>query len=289
MRIHVPIPIVLNFLPILIIIFSQYFISMKNNTSAEIPLWTLIWISIVGSFLTRSLGCIINDFFDKDFDKKTSRTKNRPLALDDSDKSKPSNLGIGILVLILTTISLSLAIILGKIPTIISILTGSLIVLYPLTKRFFILPQLFLGFVYNMGIIVICSAVSGWLNFQCFLFFVINILWTLAYDTVYAGQDEIDDRKNSLKSSVLTFGPEWKKIVEKIYNIVFALLIIFQIAIGGTFAIISTILSFIFIKYQYSKMIKKNSFQKFFEYNALIFLFLLSGIVIDTLVLFYQK
>ena len=285
MRVHIPIPIILNFLPILLIIFSQYFLDIQNNGESKAPLWTLIWITIVGSFLTRSLGCVINDFFDKDFDKKTNRTKKRPLALDDSDKSKPTTLGTGILIFILTSLSLSLAIILGKIPITISLCTGVLVIFYPLTKRFFFLPQLFLGIVYNMGIIIICSAVDGWLNFQCFFLYLISILWTLAYDTVYAGQDEDDDKKNNLKSSVLTFGSKWKDVVNKIYNIIFGLLLIFGFSINGRLFFLFTVISFIFIKYKYHQMITKESFQKFFEYNILIFSLLLIGVVLDIIII----
>ncbi len=284
MRVHAPLPIILNFLPILLIICSQYFLDIQNNGESKAHLLTLLWITIIGSFLTRSLGCVINDFLDKDFDKKTNRTKKRPLALDDSDKSKPTNFGITILIFILTSLSLSLAIILGKTPIIISLCTGVLVIFYPLTKRFFFLPQLFLGIVYNMGIIIICSAVDGWLNFQCFFLYLISILWTLAYDTVYACQDEDDDRKNNLKSSVLTFGSRWQDVVNKLYNIIFGFLLIFGFFINGKLFFLFVIISFILIKYQYTRIIKEKIFQKFFEYNILIFSLLLIGVILDILI-----
>jgi 4-hydroxybenzoate polyprenyltransferase len=284
MRVHAPLPIILNFLPILLIICSQYFLDIQNNGESKAHLWTVLWITIIGSFLTRSLGCVINDFLDKDFDKKTNRTKKRPLALDDSDKSKPTNFGVTILIFILTSSSLSLAIILGKTPIIISLCTGVLVIFYPLTKRFFFLPQLFLGIVYNMGIIIVCSAVDGWLNFQCLFLYLISILWTLAYDTVYAGQDKDDDKKNNLKSSVLTFGPKWRDVVNKIYNIIFGLLVIFGFSINGRLFFPFTVISFIFIKYKYHQMITKESFQKFFEYNVWIFILLLIGVILDILI-----
>ena len=279
MRIHKPIPILLMFLPILIILLTQSFTLNIEN----FPWVKLISISFFGAIFTRALGCVINDYFDQDIDKKTKRTANRPLTLENLEL-KPTKFGILILIISLTSISLFLAYLLGITPFIISLASGIMVIFYPLMKRFFLLPQLFLGVAYNMGIIIISSAIPNGINAQMVMFFIINILWTLAYDTVYAAQDLEDDEKNKIHSSVKTFGQNWPIIIDKIYNVVFGLLIIFG-ALSKFFApfYIFTIISFIVMKYQFRKMRVLSKYQSFFEYNVMIFLIILFGIVSEIL------
>lgn len=279
MRIHKPIPMLLMWLPIVIIIFSEYYILKIPN----FPLFKLISVSFFGAIITRSLGCIINDYLDQDFDKKTQRTKDRPLALEDLE-IKPTKTGITILISLLTMIALLLANSLGSLPLLLAIISGSMVVIYPLTKRFFILPQLFLGVVYNMGLIIIPSALPHGLNLKVALFFIINILWTLCYDTVYAAQDIEDDKKNNLHSSVKTFGKNWPIVVDKIYNIVFALLIVFGMICKFTLPFyIFTIIGFLIMKYQFKGMRILQKYQNFFEYNVIIFIIILCGVISEIL------
>jgi 4-hydroxybenzoate polyprenyltransferase len=277
MRIHKPIPIFLMFLPIAIIVFTQYFVLNIKN----FPFLKLILVSFFGSFFVRSLGCIINDYFDQDIDKKTERTKDRPLTLENLEV-KPTKFGIFLLIGFLISISLFFAYTLGTIPFVLSLLSGLMVIFYPLMKRIFILPQLFLGIVYNMGIIIISSALEGGINSSAIVFFIINILWTLAYDTVYAAQDIEDDEKNNVHSSVRTFGKNWPIVIDKIYNVVFGLLIIFGVVSKFVASFyIFTIISFVIMKYQFQKMRVLKRYQNFFEYNVLIFTIILIGVIFE--------
>ena len=238
MRIHRPIPILLMLLPILIIIFSQFFSDINNHIEINLGYWLavskLIFITIIGSIVTRSLGCIINDFFDKDIDAKTERAKIRPL-VDESNKFKPTKFGIAILSTALASVAFLLALTLGTIPLVISLCVALLIIFYPITKRVFAFPQLFLGITYNSGIIVICSAMNGWLNFSSIFFYIINIIWTFTYDTVYAMQDIEDDKKNEVNSSAILLEENFIKITKILYRIITILLVIFGISIKGWF------------------------------------------------------
>ncbi len=283
MRIHKPIPILLMFLPILIIIFTEYFILNID----DFPWLKLISISFIGSIFARSLGCVINDYFDQDIDKKTERTKDRPLTLENLE-IKPTQNGVFFLISILTSVSLYLAYLLGTMPFILSLFSGVMVIFYPLMKRIFLLPQLFLGFVYNMGIVIIASAISGGINFPSILFFIMNILWTVAYDTVYAAQDIEDDEKNKVHSSVKTFGKNWTIVIDKIYNVVFGLLVIFGILAKFFLPFyVCAIVGLVIIKYQFQKMRVLEKFQSFFEYNVLIFLIILIGVISEIILANY--
>ena len=114
------------------------------------------------------------------------------------------------------------------------------------------------------------------------LFFIINILWTLAYDTIYAAQDLEDDKKNHMHSSVITFGKNWPIVIDKIYNVVFGLLIIFGV-MSKFFApfYICAILGFTIMKIQFQKMRVLGKYQSFFEYNVLIFILILIGVICE--------
>ena len=283
MRIHKPIPILLMFLPILIIIFTEYFILNID----DFPWLKLISISFIGSIFARSLGCVINDYFDQDIDKKTERTKDRPLTLENLE-IKPTQNGVFFLISILTSVSLYLAYLLGTMPFILSLFSGLMVIFYPLMKRIFLLPQLFLGVVYNMGIVIIASAISGGINFPSILFFIMNILWTVAYDTVYAAQDIEDDEKNKVHSSVKTFGKNWTIVIDKIYNVVFGLLVIFGILAKFFLPFyVCAIVGLVIIKYQFQKMRVLEKFQSFFEYNVLIFLIILIGVISEIILANY--
>ncbi|XP_039255464.2 4-hydroxybenzoate polyprenyltransferase, mitochondrial-like [Styela clava] len=155
----------------------------------------------VGAFLMRGAGCVINDLWDKDFDKYVERTKERPLA---SGKLKPRNA----IALLAAQLSLSLGILLTLNTTCIMIGVASMIpvILYPLAKRYTYYPQAVLGLTFNMGAIMGYAAVVGSINWSivgplylgCFF-------WTMYYDTIYALQDVEDDVLIGVKSIAMVF------------------------------------------------------------------------------------
>jgi 4-hydroxybenzoate polyprenyltransferase len=187
LRWHRPTGIFLLFFPCLWGHFWTYRGSFKM---------TDLTLLMIGAFWARSLGCLYNDFVDRDFDVQISRTQNRPLACGDlSVLSAQKGL------VFLTLAGVLFVPFLNWQALFLGLFAVALSVFYPWTKRFFQMPQLILGIAFNMGVWM-AWALSGRSMefFSGFLLYGIGILWTLEYDTIYAYQDEIEDRKLGLKS-----------------------------------------------------------------------------------------
>jgi 4-hydroxybenzoate polyprenyltransferase len=175
----------------------------------------IIGYFFLGSILMRSAGCIINDFLDIKFDKKVLRTKNRPLASNKISKTQAITLlaillSLGFLILIQFNFSTILS----------GIFSLFLIFTYPLMKRFFNLPQFYLGITFNFGILMTNLAIIEKIHPSIFLLYFACILWTLIYDTIYGFQDIEDDLRIGVKSSAITINKFFKnpKIILYILN-----------------------------------------------------------------------
>ncbi len=210
-----------------------YPVSFSLVSYGEIGLDTLKYsiIFFLGAFVMRSAGCIINDIFDKNIDKKVDRTKLRPLASEQIAQSKAI-----ILLLILFAIGFYVLIKLNPPAIILGLVIAPLIVLYPLAKRFFILPQLILALIYNWGCII------GWVTIQSpyefnsiLILYLALIVWTVIYDTVYATQDEIDDRKMKLYSSVIFFDNKRLQVINLLILLKYSLLCLFAYSLSYHF------------------------------------------------------
>jgi len=154
----------------------------------------------LGSLFMRSAGCIVNDIFDKDFDKKVFRTKNRPIAAG----KIPIKIAIfysfclcflAFLVL-LNFNNFTILLALGSMP---------LAFTYPLMKRFTYWPQLFLGITFNYGVILGWTSIFGKIDLITITIYLGAIFWTLGYDTIYGYQDIRDDEIIGLKSTSIKF------------------------------------------------------------------------------------
>ena len=176
-----------------------------------------------GAVLMRSAGCIVNDIFDKDFDAKVSRTKNRPIA------SGKISIKIAITYsLILCFLALLVLLNFNLFTIILALGSMPLAFSYPLMKRFTYWPQLFLGITFNYGLILGWTSIKGELDIVPFLFYFGAIFWTLGYDTIYGYQDIKDDEIIGLKSTSIKFKGKEKKFL----FICYSLLMIFLLA-GG--------------------------------------------------------
>ena len=154
----------------------------------------------LGSVLMRSAGCIVNDILDKEYDKKVSRTRNRPIA---SGKitiklaiSYTLFLCITALFVLLNFNNFTIILALGSMP---------LAFTYPLMKRYTYWPQLFLGITFNYGLILGWTAIKDEIDLIPILFYFGAIFWTLGYDTIYGYQDIKDDEIIGLKSTSIKF------------------------------------------------------------------------------------
>ena len=165
----------------------------------------LISLFVLGTFLMRSAGCVINDYFDMEFDGSVDRTKNRPLVTGIIQPYEAL-----ILFLFLISISCSLLIWMNFLAVKVAVFGLALATFYPLTKRFFAIPQLFLGLAFSWGILMVSAAELNEINGSSLFLFASCFFWILAYDTAYAMSDKEDDVKVGLHSSAITFG---KKVV----------------------------------------------------------------------------
>ena len=172
------------------------------------PSFKLICIFVIGTFLMRSAGCVINDFFDRDLDGSVTRTKNRPLV-----KQKVTQLEALYFFTFLVSLSALLLLLLNLFSFYIALLGLGLTVIYPLTKRFFSLPQVFLGFAFSWGIIMVSAAQLNSIPFTACLMFLACFFWIIAYDTIYAMIDKEDDLKIGIKSSAIAFGDSDNRII----------------------------------------------------------------------------
>ena len=173
-----------------------------------------------GSVLMRSAGCIVNDIVDRNFDKKVERTKNRPIAT-----GKVSIFLASFYVLILCVTAFLVLINFNKLTIFLAIVSMPLAFTYPLMKRYTYWPQLFLGIIFNYGLILGWASIKESINLMPVLFYFGAIFWTLGYDTIYGYQDIKDDEIIGIKSTSIKFKNNPKKILLTCYLITFLTLI----------------------------------------------------------------
>ncbi len=183
--------------------------------SDGLPSAKVLIIFMLGVFVMRSAGCVINDIADRDIDKFVERTKDRPLTSGKvTTKEAVSLLLLLIVIAAILALFLSFKTILLAIPALLIALS------YPFMKRFHSLPQAHLGVAFAFGIPMAFMEIQGSLPLTAYLLFITNILWTLIYDTEYAMSDREDDKSINIKSSALLF-ESW--LGKKDYYIIIAL------------------------------------------------------------------
>ena len=153
-----------------------------------------------GSVLMRSAGCIINDIADKEFDKRVSRTKLRPIA------SEKISINLGLFyAAILCLLALLVLINFNSLTIIIALGSMPLAFSYPLMKRYTYWPQLFLGITFNYGLILGWVCIKGQVDITPIILYFGAIFWTLGFDTIYGFQDIKDDEIIGIKSTSIKF------------------------------------------------------------------------------------
>lgn len=167
-----------------------------------------IVIFITGTILTRSAGCVINDFADRKIDGHISRTKQRPMATG-KIKAKEALIAFAILIVLCFVLVLFT----NRLTISWAVLAIFLATLYPFSKRFTYYPQFFLGAAYSCGIILAYTAQAETLVKDVWLLYIANLLWTIAYDTYYAMSDREDDLKIGVKSTAIAFGEADRAII----------------------------------------------------------------------------
>jgi 4-hydroxybenzoate polyprenyltransferase len=199
--------------------FVEYMRLMRLDR--PIGIWLLLWpclwalwisaqgrpdekvfvIFLIGTFVMRSAGCVINDFADREFDPHVRRTASRPLA-----RGAVSPAEALALFAVLGLIALALLIPLNRPTQVLALIGGVLAVTYPFLKRFFALPQAYLGLAFSWSVPMAFAAQTGELPLVAWVLFVAGVLWTTAYDTIYAMVDREDDLVIGIRSSAILFG-----------------------------------------------------------------------------------
>ncbi len=184
----------------------------------------LIIIFTLGTFLMRSAGCVINDYFDRDFDGHVRRTNQRPLATGTLS-------GRNALVLFACLVLCSAILLIYLNPLTQWLAVGALAVAaaYPLMKRLTYLPQVVLGAAFSFGMVMAFSAVRNELPSHAWLLFLASVLWIVAYDTLYAMVDREDDLKVGIKSTAILFGRADRLIVGVLQIIALVVLVLYGV------------------------------------------------------------
>ncbi|MDX5328531.1 MULTISPECIES: 4-hydroxybenzoate octaprenyltransferase [Marinobacter] len=226
------------------------------------PTWWALWLAAggmpslaniviftLGVFFMRAAGCAINDFADRDWDRHVKRTKDRPLTTGRIRAWEAVALFAGLclvsfLMVVLFTNSLTLYLSFG----------GALLAfIYPFMKRYTHLPQLFLGAAFSWAIPMAWAAEANELSQLTWLLFTANVLWTVAYDTLYAMVDRDDDVKVGIKSTAILFGEADRVIIGALQAMVIVILIMVgnQAELGTFYYLGVTAMASLFVYHQY--------------------------------------
>ncbi|MBC6486738.1 4-hydroxybenzoate polyprenyltransferase [Aeromonas hydrophila] len=243
-------------------------------------LWTLL-VFVVGVFLMRSAGCVINDYADRNFDGHVKRTAGRPLPMG---KVKPRE--VLALFAVLALISFALVLTMNPLTIGLSFAALLLAVCYPFMKRYIPIPQLVLGMAFSWSIPMAYAAQANVLPAVAWLVFLANLLWTIAYDTQYAMVDRDDDLKLGLKSSAILFGRHDKRIIGALQLLtLLILLLVGQLSeLGSSYywSLLAAAALFVYQQRLIRERQREACFQAFLNNNyvgALIF----AGVVINYL------
>jgi 4-hydroxybenzoate polyprenyltransferase len=246
-------------------------IALANINYDQINLIKWYLYFLLGAFLMRSAGCIINDLIDINIDKKTERTSRRPLA------SNRLSLIEAFIMLTILLIPSFLILMQFSLKTILfGLASVPLIIIYPFTKRFTNWPQIFLGIVFNWGVLIVSIEFLGILKTDFILLYIGCVFWTLAYDTIYAYQDRKDDIENKIKSTAVIFDKFGKLYVSLFYSIFFIIVGFLGYKSSSNFLSLIVIFIFMFSVILYLNkwnLDSKSSSNYYFKFNNYIGLF----------------
>lgn len=211
MRLHRPVGTLLLLWPTL----AALWIAAKGVPPADI-----LAVFVIGTFLARSAGCVVNDIADRKLDGHVQRTRQRPLP-----RGEVSVLAAWVLAAVLALLCLALASYLNRLALLLAMVGGAGACLYPFLKRWTHLPQAALGVAFSWGIPMAFAAVTGDVASAAWLLFAASLAWIVAYDTLYAMVDRVDDVKAGIKSSAILFGRADRMAVAALQAVALGLLV----------------------------------------------------------------
>jgi 4-hydroxybenzoate polyprenyltransferase len=249
--------------------------------SHGIPDFTLLIIFVLGVILMRSAGCAINDYADREIDKHVARTKNRPLAA--GHISTQEALAV---FATLSGIAFFLVLQLNLSTILLSTVAVLLVASYPFMKRFHSLPQVHLGAAFAWAIPMGFTAVNETVPpLEAWLLFVATLLWTVAYDTLYALSDKEDDLKIGVKSSAILFAQYDRIIIAILQTLTIGLLVWVGLLMNAGIAyFISLLLASVLFVYQHHMIKNREPIHCLhaFLHNNWVGMVIFIGIFIDS-------
>ncbi|MDP2762446.1 MAG: 4-hydroxybenzoate octaprenyltransferase [Sideroxyarcus sp.] len=245
------------------------------------PSWLIVLIFTLGTVLMRSAGCAINDYADRHIDKHVQRTQDRPLTSGKVTERETLWLAV-----VLALVSFALILPLNPLTWLLAFPAVFLAASYPFTKRFFVIPQAYLGIAFGFGIPMAFAATQGIVPAVAWVLLLANVFWAIAYDTEYAMVDRDDDIHLGIHSSALFFGKHDVIAVMASYTITLALLALAGLMAGlGLIYFMGLIVAEGIALYHY-RLIQDRSREKCFAafrhnnwFGAAVF----AGIVLDYL------
>ncbi|NJM64193.1 MAG: 4-hydroxybenzoate solanesyltransferase [Acaryochloris sp. RU_4_1] len=165
------------------------------------PSWVLVTVIIVGSLATSAAGCVVNDLWDRNIDPQVKRTQSRPLA----NRTITVRVGVGVAGVAFAC-AFGLSRFLNPLSFGLCVAAVPVIILYPLAKRVFPVPQIVLAIAWGFSVLISWSAAVGSLPPATGWLWLATVLWTLGFDTIYAMPDRPDDQRLGIHSSALFFG-----------------------------------------------------------------------------------
>ena len=235
-----------------------------------------ILIVLVGSILVRSCGCVINDISDRNFDKVVERTKERPLA--------SGNISLGeawVFFIILSVASFSLLLATPLLTIKIALCVSLLIVLYPLSKRFLKAPQLILGITFGSGSVISYSLQSESFSLSIIILYLGLVAWIISFDSFYALEDIVDDKKIGINSTPILWGDKTIFIANVLHLIFYASLLLIAYLNEFSIFFLFTMGILLLLLYYQNQLAKKELYLNAFKTNNYIGLVAVLGFAVE--------
>ena len=242
------------------------------------PLWTW-FVFTAGVWLTRSAGCVINDYADRWLDPHVERTRDRPLATG-AVRGREALLLFAVLMLF----AFALVLTMNTLTVWLSLIGLVLAASYPYLKRYTHLPQVYLGMSFGWAIPMAFAAVTGEVPPLAWLLYVANILWSTAYDTWYAMVDREDDIKLGAKSTAILFGDLDLVIQGVLYALFFAALWLVGQRAGlgnGYLAGLGVSVALVAWEFWISRTRERDALFRAFVHNHWVGMAVFAGIAVD--------
>jgi 4-hydroxybenzoate polyprenyltransferase len=245
------------------------------------PGWHLLIVFSIGVFVMRSAGCVINDFADRKFDGQVKRTSERPLVSGLLTSFEALALFFALLLL-----AFALALTLSSYAILWALGAVMIASAYPFMKRYTHYPQVVLGAAFSWGIVMAFAEIHQQVTLMAWLLFSANLLWTVAYDTMYAMVDRDDDLRIGIKSTAIAFGRMDKLVVALLQlSTLFILILVGKLQAFGSFyyaALVLVLMLFVYQQYLIRERVRSSCFQAFLN-NHYVGLLVFAGIFLDYL------